>query len=66
VLRTRHDTAPNVRWKGFTWACSLLDERRVRLAIIEPGQNRICLMGNSTFEALRSSGEIVEKSRGWE
>ncbi len=55
-----------VNWKGFTWACSLLNERRVRLATIEPGQNRICLMGIHTFAALRSSGEIVSEDRGWE
>ncbi len=56
----------HVRWKGLTWRCSLLNERRVRLAAIEPGQNRICLMGISTFEALLSSGEIVVENRGWE
>ncbi len=55
-----------VRWQGLTWRCSLLNERRVRLATIEPGQNRICWMGISTFEALRSNGEIVKESRGWE
>jgi hypothetical protein len=33
-----------VRWKDFTWACSWVNERQVRLATIEPGQNQICLM----------------------
>lgn len=56
----------NVRWKGFTWACSRANERQVRLAAIEPGQNRICLIGVRAFEALLSGGEIVEASQGWE
>ena len=55
----------NVRWKGFTWACSRANERQVRLAAIEPGQNRICLM-ECGFEALLASGGIVEASQGWE
>jgi hypothetical protein len=55
-----------VHWKDFTWACSWVNERQVRLATIEPGQNQICLMGIHTFEALRSSGEIVAENRGWE
>jgi hypothetical protein len=55
-----------IRWMGLTWRCSLLNERRVRLATFEPGQNRICLMGISTFEAMLSSGEMVEDNRGWE
>lgn len=56
----------HVRWKGLTWRCALPNERRMRLATIEPGQNRICLMGISTFQALLSGGEIVVENRGWE
>jgi hypothetical protein len=50
----------------LSWRCSWVSERQVRLATIEPGENQICLMAISTFEALLSSREIVEEHRGWE
>lgn len=56
----------HVRWKDLTWRCSWVNNRQVRMATIEPGQNRICLIGISTFEAMLSSGEIVDANRGWE
>ncbi len=56
----------HIRWKGLTWRSSWVNERQVRLATIQPSQNRICLMGVHTFEALLASGEIVEEQRGWE
>lgn len=55
-----------VRWNGSLWRCSVVSALQVRLATIDPGQNQICLVGMNTFEALLSSGEMVEASRGWE
>ena len=60
------DTAEVHPLEGLHLGLLTGQRRQVRLATIEPGQNRICLIGLRTFEALLSNGEIVEASQGWE